>query len=208
VVHAAAVRAAIVDGDLPPERFRAALQAVPRGEREAWVDLVLGLAEPLPDGSDLPRGSAPNLPCAVDAVLHALDLAEVSAHDVLVDVGSGDGRVALLARLATGAAAIGVEIQAHLAEASRALVAALRVPHVSIVHGDATELARDLAPASVFFLYCPFSGAPLERLIDAIEPIARTKTVRICAVDLALPSRPWLEPIASPRPDVVVVRSR
>jgi hypothetical protein len=185
--------------------FGAALLAVPQGERDAWVDRTLGIGDLLPDGDELPRGSAPNLPCRVDALLRALDLARVDESDVFVDVGSGMGRALLVAHLATGASAIGVEIQAHLVAASRALIAHRGDARISIVHGDATTAALPIG--SVYFLYCPFSGAPLERLLDTLEPIARTSAIRICAVDLALPSRAWLVAIPSDAPDVVVVES-
>jgi hypothetical protein len=44
----------------------------------------------------------------------------------------------------------------------------------------------------VFFLYCPFGGDRLAKLVAELEPIARTRALTICCVDLRLPPQPWL----------------
>jgi len=59
----------------------------------------------------------------------------------------------------------------------------------------------------VFFLYCPFSGARLERVLDDLESIARTREIRVCCVDLPLPPRAWLALAAPPSGDLAVYRS-
>ena len=45
---------------------------------------------------------------------------------------------------------------------------------------------------SVFFFNCPFSGARLAKVLDDLEPIARTRQLRVCCVYLPLPPRSWL----------------
>lgn len=170
--------------------FRAALLAVPALERDAWVDRVLGLGPPPDDGPELPRGGVAYLPCAVDALLEAVDRAGIGPDDVFVDVGAGVGRALAIVHRLTGAAAIGVEIQAALVEAARDL--ARRVsPTITIVHGDA---AAALPIGSVYFLYCPFSDARLDQVLDHLEVIATTRSIRVCCVDVPLPERPWLAP--------------
>jgi hypothetical protein len=59
----------------------------------------------------------------------------------------------------------------------------------------------------VFFLYCPFSGGRLEQLLDDLEPIARTRRIRVCTVDLPLPARAWLTLVSPPSLDIAVYRS-
>ena len=59
--------------------------------------------------------------------------------------------------------------------------------------GDAAEIVPQLTAGSVFFLYCPFSGPRLVKLLADLEPIARTRPIRVCAVDLPLPPCPWLQ---------------
>lgn len=189
-----------------PAAFRAALAAVPRTERDAWVDRVFRLGEPPDDGPDLPRGCVPYLPCSADTLLRMVELAEVNAEDVFVDVGSGMGRATALTHFLTGADAIGIEVQSALVRESRQLAARLNAPRVSVLEGDAVEVIRSLAVGSVFFLYCPFSGGRLSQVLDSLEAIARTRVTRICTVDLPLPPCPWLTPVSVSR-DLTVYRS-
>lgn len=187
--------------------FREALLAVPPRDRDVWVDAQLGLGAAPGDDATLPRGCVPYLPCPVDAIVRGLAMAEVTADDVVVDVGSGVGRAALLVRQLTGATVVGLEIQPSLVRASRTAIARANVDRVTILEGEATALAATTTEASVFFLYCPFSGARIERLLDAIAPHAAARQIRVCTVDVPLPPRPWLIPASDVSADVVVFRS-
>src|SRR5262249_21190980 len=131
----------------------------------------------------------------------------VRASDVFVDVGSGLGRAGALVHLLTGASVIGLEIQPRLVVAARDLAARLLLSRMASVEGDAAKLARFMTIGSVFFLYCPFSGDRLANLVADIEDIARTRTIRICCVDLPMPSCPWLAPEPPVLPDLAVYRS-
>jgi hypothetical protein len=200
-----AIRAAVDRGAHDPISFRAALVDVPPNLRDEWFDRVLALGE-LPDDDPklLPAGCVPYLPCSVDALLRVVDGASVRATDVCVDIGAGLGRAGAFLHLATGASVIGVEIQPELVRASRDVVA--RLPRVSCIGGDAADLAVHMTMGSIFFLYCPFSGERLSKVLAGLEAIARTKTIRVCCVDLPLPPCPWL--VAERRePDLAVYRS-
>jgi SAM-dependent methyltransferase len=190
-----------------PAVVRTTLTSVPPTERDAWLDLVLGLDAIPGDGPELPRGCVPYLPCPVDTLLRMVEHAEVQASDVFVDVGSGVGRAAALVHLLTGASAIGLEIQPALVLAARDLAARLNVSRFSPIEGDATQLVGFITIGSIFFLYCPFSGDRLEQTLDELEPIARTRQIRVCCVDLPLPPRPWLTLVSPPSGDLAVYRS-
>jgi hypothetical protein len=131
----------------------------------------------------------------------------VGPADVFVDVGSGVGRAATLVHLLTGAGAIGLEIQTALVHAARDLARRLPVSRVSTVQGDAAELVGYITIGSVFFLYCPFSGDRLARVLAGLESVARTRTIRVCCVDLPLPPCPWLRPESPPSRDLAIYRS-
>lgn len=204
---AAWFRSLLTNTPATPAVFRATLMRVPASERDAWLDLVLGVGAISDDGPELPRGCAPYLPCSVDAVLRVVEHADVQASDVFVDIGSGVGRAAVLAHLLTGAAAIGIEIQPGLVDTSRDLTARLKGLRYLPLEGDALQLISDMTIGSIFFLYCPFSGARLERVLDDLEVIARTRQIRICCVDLPVPPRPWLNLISPPFEDLTVYRS-
>lgn len=200
-------RASIERGDHDPALFREALLRVPMNARDAWLDRVLGLGELPDDGPELPRGCVPYLPCSVDVLLRMIDQAGVHASDVFVDIGSGVGRALALVHLLTGASGMGVEIQPALARVARELASRLALSSIPSIVGDAAQLTGSLTAGTVFFLYCPFGGERLAQLLDRLEPLARTRMLRICCVDLPLPPRAWLTPDPVQLGDLVVYRS-
>jgi SAM-dependent methyltransferase len=202
----AEVRASLSTRRVSRRAFLAALKALPEGDRDSWLNQVFGL-EALPsDSPELPRGCVPYLPSSVNTLLRMIELAEMRPDDVFVDVGSGLGRATLLTHLLTGAGAIGIEIQSELVRRSRELASRLNTERVRVVEGDAVTLTGYIAIGSVFFLYCPFSGERLERVIDDLELIAQTRVIHVCSVDLPLPARSWLTPV-SISDDLAVYRS-
>ncbi|MET0410124.1 MAG: hypothetical protein ABW217_02455 [Polyangiaceae bacterium] len=201
------MRRALASHQVNPATFRAALASIAAAERDAWVDRVLGLAELPSDGPELPRGCVPYLPCSVERLLRLLERADVQPSDVFVDVGAGVGRAAALAHLVTGAGAIGIEIQSELVRQARELAARLNAARIAVLEGDAAERVRHVTSGSVFFLYCPFSGARLERVLNDLESIARARAIRVCCADLPLPACSWLTPV-SLEADLAVYRSR
>lgn len=201
-----AARKLLSAGLASPATFRAALTRVPPRERDGWLDRVFGLDELPDDGPELPAGCVPYLPCSVDTLLRAVDLAELQADDVFVDLGCGLGRATALAHFLTGAGAIGIEIQPTLVSGARELASRLNASRVTVIEGDAAQLTRHVMTGSVFFLYCPFSGERLGRVVHDLESIARTRKIRVCTVGLTLPWRPWLSPVASVD-DLAVYRS-
>lgn len=199
---------AVIDGLWRPGEIRTALYATSPRARDAWVDRLLGIVGVMDDGDGLPRGCAPYLPCSVDAVLRAIEAAEIGETDLFVDIGSGIGRAGLLVHLLTGASVLGVEIQHQLVAAAREHATRLRLPACTVVQGDAAHLTGSITRGTVFFLYCPFGGRRLDTVVDALAPIAQTRSIRICCVDLALPSRPWLSLQGCASGDLRFYRSR
>ena len=112
-----------------------------------------------------------------------------------------------LVHLLTGAPAIGLEIQGALVRASRELTTRMMLSRLSFIEGDAAQLTGFIVIGSVFFLYCPFSGERLNRVLAELEPIAHTRPIRVCCVDLPLPPCPWLTLAAQPSSDVAIYRS-
>lgn len=103
-----------------------------------------------------------------------LDVAAVSADDVVVDLGAGDGRIAIEAALRRGCRAVGVEHDADLVERARARARAAGVAdRVAFVVGDARS--ADLATATVVFMFLPVTalGAILPGVRARLPPGAR-----------------------------------
>jgi SAM-dependent methyltransferase len=201
------MRSLLAAGRASPHAFRTALANSPADRREGWLDRVFGLGDLPEDGPELPRGCVPYLPSSLEILLRVIELADVRSDDVFVDIGSGLGRALALTHFATGAGAIGVEIQPALVRASRELAARLNAQQVSVIEGDAARVAAHITTGSAFFLYCPFGGDRLNQVLNDLESIARTRVIRVCSLDLPLPSRPWLTPVSLSR-ELAVYRSR
>ncbi len=188
---------------------REALAHIPAADRDRWWDIAYGVDQVADDDDHaaLPPGGVPYLPCGVEHVLATIEHTKMGASDVFVDVGSGLGRVTTLAHLLTGASAIGLEVQPALVDASRSLAAALHADRVVVVPGDAVQLARYMMIGTVFFLYCPFSGARLDEMVDSLADVARTRTIRIACVSVTLSPRPWLRVAATPSAELIIYES-
>jgi SAM-dependent methyltransferase len=201
------VRTLLVREQVTPALFTATLADIPPRDRDAWLDQLWDLHEIPDDDPELPRGCVPYLPCPVATVLEAVQRAHLAHNDVFVDVGSGTGRTAFLAHLLSGAGCIGLEIQPALVEAARARAAWLNLDRTRFVAGDAADLLRFITIGTVFFLYCPFGGDRVDRILDDLEAIARTRQIRLCCVHMPPLERPWLVQQPSTSVDLVVYRS-
>ncbi len=191
LLRARTARADLATGALRGARLVELLLSIPFLDRDAWVDDVLGIESPPPDIPSLPRGSVPYLACGVEEILAMVREAPVGAEDELVDLGSGLGRVLIVAHLLSGARGRGVEIQEPLVRRARALCAELALTEISFVQADAAETDLD---GSVFFLYAPFNGPMLTRVLGRLEDVARRRKIVVCAVGLELRDVPWLVP--------------
>jgi SAM-dependent methyltransferase len=178
--------------------------SVPYLERDAWIDELLGFPVPPADVA-LPRGSVPYLPCGVDEILAMVQDVPVGADDELVDLGSGLGRVLVLAHLLSGARARGVEIQEHLVRSARARCAELGIAAVSFVHADAAELELD---GSICFLHAPFNGDMLARVLGRLEAVARRRRIVVCTVGLEFHDVAWLQPRTTTSRSLMLYDSR
>jgi len=102
------------------------------------------------------EGPAPNLgafvPTPMEVVVRMLELAQVAKEDVVYDLGSGDGRIVILAAKRYGARGVGVEIDPTLVWFSERNARREKVDHlVSFRHQDA--LTVDVSPATIVTLY-------------------------------------------------------
>ncbi|MGO9835280.1 MAG: class I SAM-dependent methyltransferase [Polyangiaceae bacterium] len=168
------------------------LSSLPPGERDAAVERYLAIATPLP--SHAPPGDhlTGYYPSGVAPIVRALLDVPVVADDVLVDLGAGLGKVVMLARLLTGATARGIEIQQALVDRARAAAAALGID-VCFTQGDVRD--ADLDDGTVFFLYAPFTGPVLERVLEHLHAVAKGRPIVVCALGIDLErSARWLVP--------------
>lgn len=162
-------------------------------ERDLAIEAALGLVRPpgdaaarRPPGEDLIGFHA----SSADAIVEALREANVTAADTFVDLGSGTGKAVMLARVLTGAAARGVEIQGELVEQATGAAARAAID-VTFTHADVRE--AELGDGTVFFLFTPFVGAALEAVLARLKRVAERRAIVVCALGCELGrNAPWL----------------
>lgn len=97
---------------------------------------------------ELPNGT-PNI-----VVTGILKLAKPQPHEILYDLGCGDGRVVVAAAKKYGCKAIGIEIDPKIADIARVNVKKAGVEHlVTIVTADARSISLDNADIIVMYLF-------------------------------------------------------
>jgi hypothetical protein len=125
-------------------------------------------------GADDADVRAPFITTPGSVVEHMLELAGTQSADVVMDLGSGDGRIVIAAAQKFGARGIGIELDRGLVEESRRNAEHANVAaRVSFVQGDV--LTADLSPASVVTLYLlpGLIGKLQPRLIYELRPGTR-----------------------------------
>jgi SAM-dependent methyltransferase len=165
------------------------LQSVPVDDRDAWIDNILEIDPPPPD-HDLPRGGVPYIPCGVAEILSMIASVPVTPADTVIDIGSGLGRVVLIAHLLTGARGHGVELQPHLVARAREICVELNVTDVTFECLDAGDATLD---GSILFLYSPTNGAMRVRMLERMHELAQRRRIVVCTVDLELDDVKWLK---------------
>jgi hypothetical protein len=159
-------------------------------QRDGAVEQHLGIAEDVPaspPGEHLIGYHA----SGVASIVRMLIEVPVSSDDVVVDLGSGMGKVVLLASLLTGAAARGIELQPALVGRAREAATRLGIAGVSFTEGDVREAYID--DGTVFFLYAPFTGPVLAQVMARLRAVALLRPIVVCALGLDVErAAPWL----------------
>ena len=119
-------------------------------------------------------------------------LAQLGADDMLLDIGCGDGRLAIAAAQEVGCRAVGVEHDADLAARARNAATANGVAdRVTIQHGDARH--ADLSTVTVAFMFLPMHVV--------VELVAETLEQLPVGARLIVHEQTPLPDSMSPRPD-------
>ena len=165
------------------------------------VSGVLQLREP--DRGDVPPGHEMVFyqPTPVRHILQMIRVSGLGADDVLVDLGSGLGHVALLAAMLTGCVSCGIEVESAYVGCARECAASLGLGRVRFVQEDAR--IADFSAGTVFHLYTPFTGTLLANVLERLRNESASRPIRICTLGpctSVVAEAPWL--VASGQTDV------
>lgn len=167
----------------------AALEGVALELRDHFVEELLGIAYPPLVSRRLDPELVSYSPSGLSELLFMLDQASLGPEHVLVDLGSGLGKVVLLATLLTPARAIGLELDPELVAGARRAAASLGLSRASFVEGDLRELP--LPEADVYYMFIPLQRSA--QLLARLAPIAAQRGFSLFAQGLDLSQAPWLE---------------
>lgn len=113
------------------------------------------------------------IPTPADAIEALIDLAQVSAADVLYDLGCGDGRLLIRAAERTGCTGVGIDIDPAQLSAAVAAAAAAQVSD-RLRFEQANLYEAELEPATVICLYLlPHLNLRLRPRLLALRPGTR-----------------------------------
>jgi len=137
------------------------------------VALALGLAAALVQANEV-EWRPPFITTPPEVVERMLEMAGTRPDDLVVDLGSGDGRIVIAAAQKFGARGLGIELDAALVAKSRENARVTKVhDRVSFVQGDV--LVADISRATVVTVYLlPALMAKLQsRFIGELAPGTR-----------------------------------
>ena len=138
------------------------------------VSLVAGFVALAAQVGDYSKNLAPYVPSPRPVVERMLEAAEVKPNETVYDLGSGDGRVLIMAAKKFKANSVGIEISPKLvASANRTIKQEGLEGKCKVIQGDLREV--DFSPADVVVLYLLTSSNELLRpsLEKSLKPGAR-----------------------------------
>jgi len=139
------------------------------------------------------------VPTPARAILDAVDHIQLKSEDVFYDLGSGLGRVVILAHLATGVKARGVEINPIPNDRARRSAAQLGLAEVEFINADVRQ--ADYSEGTVFFMYTPIKESIFHEMFSKLEHEARRRQIRLCTLGPCtewVASQPWVKtPVAN-----------
>ncbi len=140
-------------------------------------------------------------PTPARIVLDLVEKADITKDDVFYDLGAGLGQVAILVGLLSGARAKGIEFEPAYCDYAQRCAARLNLSHVEFANVDARD--ADYSDGTIFFMYTPFGGSMLQKVLEKLGSESRKRTIKICTYGpctLRVSNQAWLRCIG-PSPD-------
>lgn len=130
-------------------------------------------------GEPTPPSGMPNMASRAHRIADFLAVTSPSSSDVVIDIGSGSGKVALTVAASTRAQVRGVEYGESYVAAARRSCEFLGIANLTFVHADAR--VADLSAGTIFYLYYPFHGEVARTVVSRLGAMARTRPITVYA---------------------------
>ena len=138
---------------------------------------VLQLEEPSPEFTRLGSEMVGYQPTPARHIFDFIERTALTERDCLIDLGSGLGHVALVASICSGARCTGIELEPAYVDCARKCARSLRLNNVRFLQGDAR--AANLSSGTLFYLYTPFTGGVLRKVLNSLRREANQREIRI-----------------------------
>jgi hypothetical protein len=132
-------------------------------------------------------------PTPARLIVELVQRAHLDHADVLYDLGSGLGHVAIVVALLSGAYTVGIEVDAGYCAYARRCAMALSLNTAEFRNVDART--ADFSDGTVFYLYTPFHGSILQTVLSRLRGEAEQRPIRVCTYGpctTTVAQQPWL----------------
>lgn len=143
-----------------------------------FLDGAFGVSRFSPDEAPPPLALL-NLASRARVVADFLGVTAPTSTDVVIDLGSGSGKVALTVAASTAAQVRGVELVPEYVAAARRSASFYGLSSAAFIEGDARQV--DLSAGTIFYLYYPFRGAVAQAVCAALADAALARAITIYA---------------------------
>lgn len=176
----------IRDGGRPPAAFRAhweTLGFVAHDRRDGtpaddYLDALFKTSRLTFDSSTQPTAHV-NLGSRASRVSDFLTVTAPAIDDVVFDLGSGSGKLALTVAASSVTSVQGVELLEHAVDEANGSAVALGLQNVAFHRADVRDV--DLSAGSIFYLYYPFHGEVASLVAGSLGTLAEQKDITIYA---------------------------
>ncbi len=151
--------------------------------RIAAAGLLAALCLMAEDAGKGPGNIAPYYPTPLNVATRMLEIGELQPGELHYDMGSGDGRLVILAARDFGARSIGFELDPKLVESSRRQIVEMELSELASIQ-EQDLFTADFSKPDLITLYL------LPRALDMLRPLLEEqakKGVRIVSHDFPVP---------------------
>lgn len=166
------------DRGMSPERFGEVLASVPSYEWDAFTERLLDIHEVPAATKTRTLEMIKYQATPASSVFELVSL--LGPEDVLFDLGSGLGKVPLLAALLSPARTVGVELDPAYGDVAAKRATELGLKRAQFTVSDARE--ADYGEGTVFYFFFPFDGEVMSAVLAKIRADTKGRSIRIASL--------------------------
>lgn len=148
-----------------------------------FLDAMFHLSR-LESGDERPPEGNLNLSSRAERIADFLTAMNPQPNDVVFDLGSGGGKVALTVAASAECSVHGVELIAPSVDDSRRAATFFDMHRARFTAGDVRDV--DLSSGTIFYLYFPFRGSVAEHTANVLARLAARKNIHLYVAGPAL----------------------